>query len=198
MFQQLPSSSSALSLVGLDWKPAMARTGSSKDWLEWLTGPDEGRQKEATLILGGLTPDDPVDLGPLLFGLLSSDRQVRFWSIVAVGRLGPGAAGALPELKRIALCDPEFGLREGAVSALTRIAPADSAVKATVFAALGDTHPAVRREALRATMRLPAISPAELTAIKGLERDPDAGVVRWSEIALRNIRLRGASLDPDR
>jgi hypothetical protein len=59
-----------------------------------------------------------------------------------------------------------------------------------IFQALNDPVSFVRREALQALISVPNLSADELARIKDMERDPDGDVASWSEIALRNIRLR--------
>jgi hypothetical protein len=90
---------------------------------------------------------------------------------------------------------PEFSksvsaelLRDKAAS--VRI-PDDPRAKVTVLQALDHASPFVRREALQALIAIKGLSASDLALIiKDRENDADKDVARWSEIALRNIRLR--------
>ena len=50
--------------------------------------------------------------------------------------------------------------------------------------------PFVRQNALRAMISIKDLTAEDLGQIESMKNDPDYDVVRWSEIALRNIRLR--------
>jgi HEAT repeat protein len=89
----------------------------------------------------------------------------------------------------------EFGLRQAAVNMLAAIAPDDPRARAAVLQALNDSSPFVRREALQALISIEALSAADLARIKDMENDADKDVASWSEIALRNIRLRGEAAE---
>jgi len=71
------------------------------------------------------------------------------------------------------------------------IAPDEPTVKTAVFGAFADSSPFVRRQALQSAIQVVGLSDADLEIIRGLGADPDEAVASWSEIALRNIRLRG-------
>jgi hypothetical protein len=148
------------------------------------------------LTSGGLKPIDPnaerpeVLIEPVLEGLRSSDGNAVFRAILELSRLGGRARAAIPELLRITLSD-ELKLRQAAVNMLGAVAPDDPRAKVTVLQALDDTSPFVRREALQALIAFKGLSASDLARIKDMENDADKNVARWSEIALRNIRLRG-------
>jgi hypothetical protein len=169
----------------------MPARGTPEEWLSWLTGRDVRRRKEATLILGGLNPRERVNPTPLVNALASNDGDLVFWCVVGLGRLGRQAASALPELARIAAGHDRFGVRQAAVIALCKVGPGDDRAKAAVLQALDDPDPFVRREALQALIDFDRLSEQELARIKAMGRDADEAVASWSEIALRNIRLKG-------
>ena len=143
------------------------------------------------LHLGGVTPDDRVPLQPLIDAVSRGREPEVFWAVVALGRLKDPAAVAVPLLCKVAAEHPAFGVRQAALIAIAKIAPGDERVKAAVLAAFKDPSPFVRRQALQETIKLGGLTPDELAAIKACENDPDEAVADWSEIALRNIRLRG-------
>jgi HEAT repeat protein len=165
--------------------------GTPEDWLAWLTGVDARKRKEATLIMGGLRPGDVKRIAPLVDGLASPDGDIVFWCAVGLKRLGEQAALAIPELARIAVGYEQFGVRQAAVAALSKIGPRDRTSKAAVLRGLEDPNPFVRREALEALIGFETLSDEDIGRIKAMERDADEHVASWSEIALRNIRLKG-------
>ena len=144
----------------------------------------------------GLTAIDPqavppqIPLAPVLEDLGSSSRKEVFLAILTLRRLGDRARDAVPQLVRLAGTSQEFGLRQAALNTLAAIAPDDARAKAAALQALRDVSPYVRREALGALISIKDLSAHDLAQIKSMEKDTDKGVARWSEIALRNIRLR--------
>ena len=162
--------------------------GEPEDWLSWLTGSSSRRRKEATLILGGLTPEDNVRLAPLIEALSSEIDDLVFWSATGLGCSGSRAINAVSELVRVASFHEQFGNRQAAVSALSEIAPDSAIAKAAVLRSLGDSSPIVRRQALQALIQFTELSADDLCRIEVMEHDPDEAVASWSEIALRNIR----------
>jgi HEAT repeat protein len=164
--------------------------GTPDDWFQWLRSDDAELRHEATLILGGLVPEDPVSPEPLLVRLSDSDKDVVFWSIVGLTCLEHQATPALPLLIRVAATHPVFGIRQAALEALPRIAAEDVAVKRALLYSLRDDSPWVRQSALRALIYVPGLDVTELEAIRALEADPDPMVSSQVEITLRNIRLR--------
>lgn len=145
---------------------------------------------------GGLRPFDPAaprpdpPIEPVLHEIRSADGRLVFRGIMALPRFGDRAREAVPDLLRIAAAADEVALRQFSVTILAMVAPDDPRVKGAVFRAFADSSPFVRREALQAAIKVKELSPADLTRIKDMERDPDRDVARWSEIALRNIGLR--------
>jgi hypothetical protein len=144
----------------------------------------------------GLAPFDSdtapqeLSIAPVLEHLRSSDSAKVFLAVFSLQSLGERAREAVPELLRIASDFEEFGVRQAAVNTLATIAPDDERAKATVLQALRDSNPFVRRVALQALILIEKLSPLDLDQIKEMENDSDEDVARWSEIALRNIRLR--------
>jgi hypothetical protein len=77
------------------------------------------------------------------------------------------------------------------VLALARLPPDESTAKEAVFLAFADPSPEVRQMALRSVMSLTNLTEADLERIGEMADDSDEEVARWSDIALRNIRLPG-------
>ena len=166
------------------------RHGTPDEWLEWLLGPDAARRNEAKLFLGGLQPDDEIQLTPLLRGLESSNHDITFWSIVAVTGLAGRAGSAAGKLRELARGHAEFGIRQAAVAALSKVSPADDQTRMTILKALEDESRFVRREALQALISVPRLESADLLRIAAMAKDSDPNVAHWSEVCLRNIARR--------
>jgi HEAT repeat protein len=151
----------------------------------------------------GLAPIDP-DSAPVgeptadtvAEDLRSDDHSVVFKAIISSLRLGERAREIVPDLVRLAAVHEKSGVRQFAITSLASIAPDNATVREVIFQALNDPVSFVRREALQALISVPNLSADELARIKDMERDPDSAVASWSEIALRNIRLRGQA-DPE-
>ena len=163
--------------------------GTSQEWLDWLTSRNQEKRKEATLILGALRPRDHLHLTPFITALRSGDKTVVFWSVIALGRLRSRAHRAIFVLREL-VHHSDSGIRQAAVNALSCIGPADPLVKAAVFQALKDNNAIVRRQALQSMMELKNLTDDDLTVIRALANDADENVARWSEITIRNIRLK--------
>ncbi|MFL5328982.1 MAG: HEAT repeat domain-containing protein [Gemmataceae bacterium] len=164
--------------------------GTPELWIEWLAGSDRRKWKEATLILGGLSPDDQIPLEPLIKGLSSADDNIVFWCAIGLGCTGPKAINAVNELIRVADGHNQVGARQAAINALSDVAPNNNSVKLTVLGCLNDASPFVRREALEALIECDKLTDDDLSKIAAMQSDPDNTVAEWSEIALRNIKNR--------
>lgn len=158
------------------------------------------------ILLGELTPDGLIAIDqnakpplpsvePVLERLRSSDSRKVFSAVFDLQRFGDRATQAVPDLIRFSSESDEFGLRQAAVNTLAAIAPEDHRTKAAFLQALDDVHPSVRREALQALIKIRRLSETDLARIKEMEKDSDKDVARWSEIALRNIRLRSVAVE---
>jgi HEAT repeat protein len=140
--------------------------------------------------LGVLEADAEVDLEPLLIGLRSTNETVVFWSVTALGRLPRSAGLAADDLARIVLDHPALASRQAAIVALAVLAPSAARTRTTLQAALQDSSPFVRREALQALIEVPNQAEEDLERIRVCASDPDEAVRDWSTIALRNIAAR--------
>jgi len=157
--------------------------------IEGIASGDKRRWKDATYAIAEFDHDTEVDESVFVAALASSNDDVVFWSEIALEHLGERGAAAIPTLVSLLKREQLF-LRQTAVKALAAVGPRDDRARAAVFAAFGDPSPFVRREALQASIDLPALAVEELAAIAGMATDPDEEVANWSEIALRNIRVR--------
>jgi HEAT repeat protein len=163
--------------------------GTPEEWLAWLTDRDDQKRKEATLILGGLRPSDRLRLAPLIAALKSTDDNVVFWSVIALGCLRSRARRAIPAVVDL-VHHRDFGMRQAAIHTLSVLGPNDPRVKREIIQALRDPNPYVRREALQSLINMKNLTEDDIAVIKSAGSDPDDAVASWSEIALRNIRLK--------
>ncbi len=100
-----------------------------------LHSDDESLRHRATLELGGCGRRHADWVDDLIDGVRGGDGEVRFWAAIALGRIGRGAAKAVPVLVDLMLTDERFGNRQVAAQALAKIAPA----------AAGEAIPALAR-----------------------------------------------------
>ena len=162
-------------------------------YLALLQSPNEDERHEARLALGGVEPEDNWEIAPLILAAASSNTDLVFWSVTALGRLHHRAESAVRTLGDLARSHPAFGVRQAALHALSEIDPGSSIARAAIFSAFEDESPFVRREALQSAISVPAHTAEELEQIGAMAADPDQTVSAWSEVALRNIRVRGKS-----
>ncbi len=101
---------------------------------------------------------------------------------------------SLDALAAVARTHPLIGVRQSAVAALVKIAPAAMLTKLVVFELFADDSSYVRRDALQASIKLAEHTAADLQRIAAMGADPDGDVSRWSEIALRNIRFNSGDV----
>jgi HEAT repeat protein len=161
-----------------------------KAFLSMLEGDDAEARHQAKLVLGGLLPDSGWPVEPLVEALNSQSDDVVLWTIVALGRLETRSTPAIDLIANLARGHRALGVRQAALKALSNIEPGAVAARSAIFAALADESALVRREALQSSISVPAHTQAELTQIAEMAADSDESVSRWSEIALRNIRVR--------
>lgn len=135
-------------------------------------------------------PPDDQRIEEVIEDLQSRDAKIAFRAVLRVNRFGTRARAAVPALMRIATSHEDTSLRQFSLHALATVAPDDPIAKSTILRALHDSQPFVRREALQAMISMRGLSADDLAQIKNLETDSDESVACWSEIALRNIRLR--------
>lgn len=160
------------------------------DCLLKLQGSSAQERKHATLVLGGLTPEDACPIEPLVQVLSSENDDLVFWSIVALGRLQHQAELAVGKISVIAKTHHAFGIRQVALTALSKIAPDSAAARLAIFAAFADDNPFVRREALQSSILIPEHTSDELSKIAAMSADRDETVAAWSTVVLRNIRIK--------
>jgi HEAT repeat protein len=140
-------------------------------------------------------PDPVIDA--LLQGLIDADRDIRLYSIRALGG-GAGAAGAARTVER-QLEDPDSFIRVEAVRALDRL----DAAGPTVAALLDDPDPAVRLAAAQAVAR--RADPAAVGLLgdfafgfEGYHRRQAGRLLRRLDRTAANDRFLEALADPDR
>lgn len=148
-----------------------------------LASSDDGRARDATNAIVQLHPDSEVDEFTFIAGLDAPNDKIVFWSAIALKRLGPRAAAAIPSLLTL-LQREQLHLRQAAVGALAGVGRHDADARAAIFAAFGDESAFIRREVLQASLTLPDLSDDDLAAIAGMATDTDEEV---RALALRTI-----------
>jgi HEAT repeat protein len=118
-----------------------------------------------------------------LLGLTAPDADDRRHAAQGLGRIGPAAAGAVPELA-VALGDADAGVRRAAAETLGGIGPAAAEAVRVLAAALGANDGDFRRVAARALGR---IGPAAVPALIAVRRDAELGVRDAVAETLREI-----------
>jgi HEAT repeat protein len=152
--------------------------------LDDLASGNEARRRDATDAIVRLHPDSELDDFAFAAALDSPDDNVVYWAGVALRRLGPRSAAAIPSLLAL-LRREQLHLRQTAVKALASVGPEDPDARAAVFAALGDDSAFIRREALQSCLTLPVLTADDYAAIAGMATDSDPEV--------RDLALRGIS-----
>jgi hypothetical protein len=131
-----------------------------------------------------------IPIKSILEELRSSDKMKVSRAVTELNRLGERAQAAIPEF--LLFVDSDLAWRRHlAIYMLATIAPDDPRTKSAALQALKDIDPYVRRQALQSLISIKDLSHTELERIKNMENDADRDVARWSEIAIRNIRLQG-------
>jgi HEAT repeat protein len=163
-------------------------TTSPTPWLRALESPDAALRKEASLWLGGLSPNEDVEVAPLAEALNSMNETVSFWAAIALGCLGSRAGQAVAPLSATAQHHSAFGVRQACIAALGKVALLDDVARSSIFRALSDPSPFVQREALQGIATLKVLGHGERKLVADLESDPDEAVSEWAKIALSRTR----------
>lgn len=157
-----------------------------------IASSDERRRREATELISEIDHETDLDISVFVSSLSSTNDDVVFWSAIALEHLGERGRAAIPLLLSLLEREQLF-LRQSAIKTLAVVGPRDHEAREAIFRAFTDANPFVRREALQACIKLPNLSANDLGTIAAMASDPDEAVSRWSEIALRNIRLNEQS-----
>jgi len=107
---------------------SLARIGDPRAlgvMLEAAKDQESGMRCSAAEALGVFTPPTDEAIKTLLCLLLDKQDVVRHTAIIALGRIGPKACTAIPELERISKTDDDADTREMATDARRRIAAPD-------------------------------------------------------------------------
>ncbi len=140
-------------------------------------------------------PAPPVALDDLLDRLASADSRTRAETSWPLGKLGAGAAAALPAVVRQLRDDHDPDARWGAAWCVGRIGSAASgAVEEVVSAVRLDPDPDVRAQAARALGRIGIASDEVVDALTSALEDAGASLLR--EEALAALAGLGAAARP--
>src|SRR5262249_52676861 len=84
-----------------------------RDWMNDLKSGDEFASAKAREVIESISEEN-VDLVPALQELLKDeDRGVRWWTLHALGKIGPKAKDALPDIERTWQTTDRLILRKG-------------------------------------------------------------------------------------
>ena len=126
-------------------------------------------------ILETMEDIDPEVVHALIEALKVPDNDVRVNVIWALGKIGPQARAAVPELME-ALGDKDWKVRFPAAWALGRIGPDAVETIPSLIHALGDRKVDVRREAVQALGWIGSQANEVVPALIGSLKDPDADI----------------------
>ena len=126
-------------------------------------------------ILETMEDIDPEVVTALIEALKIPDNDVRVNAVWALGKIGPQARAAIPELME-ALVDNDWKVRFPAAWALGRIGPDAVETIPSLIHALGDRKVDVRREAVQALGWIGPQVNEVVPALIGSLKDPDADI----------------------
>jgi len=126
-------------------------------------------------ILETMEDIDPEVVTALIEALKIPDNDVRVNAVWALGKIGPQARAAIPELME-ALVDNDWKVRFPAAWALGRIGPDAVETIPSLIHALGDRKVDVRREAVQALGWIGPQTNEVVPALIGSLEDPDADI----------------------
>jgi HEAT repeat protein len=93
---------------------------SAQILLQYTASTDIKTRRQATAVLGGITPPPEGAIGALTTNLADKDQLVRRFSAYGLGHYGPFATSAIPALRQL-LSDDAAQVRVAATSALQQI-----------------------------------------------------------------------------
>jgi hypothetical protein len=114
-------------------RPRLTRDTSTAELIAALQFPEETIRKNAADLLGDAGANSHDAVGPLIVLAQRTQDNARVNAVVALGRIGPDAAPAVPALIR--LLTASGTIRDAAVRALAQIAPRDPRVVAALDSA---------------------------------------------------------------
>lgn len=115
-----------------------------------------------------------------------SDATMRWEAARTLGKIGPGARDALPELMR-ATKDRDALVREHAAEAIGDIGPEAAEGVPALVVALGDSEAKVRRDAVRSLGQIGPAAKSALPQVEKLLNDPETIVRDAAKTAIRRI-----------
>jgi HEAT repeat protein len=142
---------------------------------------------EAIRAVARFGPHAAPAVRPLLDHFANPDPAIRWQAARAVGKIGPPAVSAVPELARLLRSDPDPLVREHAAEALGDIGPPAADGIPALAKALRDPVARVRRDAVRALGQMGPAARGVLTEVRAAADDPDPDVKAAATRAARLI-----------
>jgi hypothetical protein len=91
-------------------------------WMEDIAKGEEPQMSQAVGVVNSISEDD-VDLVPALAELLKDpNRYVRWWSLHALGNIGPKAKDALPDIERTWMNEKDRGVLQKGLEVWRKVA----------------------------------------------------------------------------
>jgi HEAT repeat protein len=165
---------------------ALYRGQPARYWLQQLRDRDPASRQQAMWALARLGPE-PEHVRAVTEMLTDNNQGVRHGAALNLGRMGPAAASAVPQLLT-ALRDEDQFVRTAAVRALGRICPQDDAVLAALGTALQDKSAMARRGALDTLGEIGPPARALLPAVQEALHDSEPDVRQAASEASAKIR----------
>jgi HEAT repeat protein len=155
-------------------------------WLQQLRDRDPAQRQQAMWALARLG-GEPEHVRAVAELLADKSEGVRHGAALNLGRMGPAATSAVPQLLT-ALCDEDQFVRTAAVCALGHICPQDDAVLTALGAALQDQSAMVRRRTLDTLGEIGPPARALLPAVQEALHDSEPEVRQAASDASAKIR----------
>ena len=154
------------------WQQSAPATYDGKNaahWITQLSHADARTRWLAAYALGRIAPQDAAAVAALTRGVDDDDIKVCRYSIHALGRIGPAAKSAAPQLAAvIELAGNDKFYRRGAVRSLGDIKADDAKSRLVLAAALKDKDLVLRVDAALALLKLGPNSDAVQTLGKAI------------------------------
>ncbi len=128
------------------------------------------------------------DAVPALVPLLKDEEsEVRWNAALTLGKIGPVAVSAVPDLVAALKTDADPLVREHAAEALGDIGPSAASAVPDLVAALKDENARVRRDAARSLGQMGPAATEAIPALKALANDKEQRVREAADTAVRRI-----------
>jgi|GEM_PF-1060132 len=180
----LDSSDAAERLAAVEAMAKLRTTTAASSLCKVLADESDAVRRAAAQQLRYITgPTTTFAVEPLRKALADPDAIVRSMSVVALGKIGPKAAAAVPDLLRL-LNETAVAERRPLLVALAQIGIGIPEVLEVILAALRD--PDTREMACNMLAQWPSLPVSAAPAILEIVRNPNSGSVYWDTLLVRS------------